>query len=526
MNLITDHWMPVFRKDGTRDKIAPWQITSGIESNKPIVEIDAPRADFKGALYQFLIGLLQTTFAPGDDDEWLEFWENAPNEEVLRDAFYNVKEAFEIDSEGPAFMQSFNDPDLLKQDMLPIEDIVGGSLSSETRKKNKDLFVKRGIIKNISPYWAAVALFSVQVSGVPAWGQHRVGLRGNGPTTTLVLPTEAEGPSPLWKKFWLNVLDRENFQSVPGNKEKREIFDTFPWMAETRKSPNKKPTLPKDCNPLQHYWPLPRRIRLIFSSDKGTCDLSGDTCARCVIGYKRIKDGVYYTGEWMHPLTPYYIDPKKKNPPNSKKVQSGGFVYHHWPETVIGTGAWEPSKTVRDYLDTKLELIEGDRQARLWVFGYDADNANVRCWYESTMPIFPVPQDKREDIQEYVTEMINAASSVLYNLRTSLRKAWFSRPKDAKKGDFSFIDTEFWNRTEKDFYRLLAVLIRDPANEENIRHVFKRWQTTLRNQAESLFDQLVLSSEYGDGNIERVVKARRNLIHWLRNSKQMKNLTA
>ena len=76
MNLITDQWLPVIRKDGSKEKIAPWQITDGINDDRPIMEIDAPRADFKGALYQFLIGLLQTAFAPEDEDEWLDYWEN------------------------------------------------------------------------------------------------------------------------------------------------------------------------------------------------------------------------------------------------------------------------------------------------------------------------------------------------------------------------------------------------------------------------------------------------------------------
>ena len=66
MNLITDPWIPVIRKDGP-DKSCPWQI---VEAENPVIEINAPRPDFQGALYQFMIGLLQTCFAPEDEDEW------------------------------------------------------------------------------------------------------------------------------------------------------------------------------------------------------------------------------------------------------------------------------------------------------------------------------------------------------------------------------------------------------------------------------------------------------------------------
>ena len=56
MNLLNEPWMPVRRGDGTREWIAPHQI-----SDPNIVAFDADRPDFNGALAQFAIGLLQTT---------------------------------------------------------------------------------------------------------------------------------------------------------------------------------------------------------------------------------------------------------------------------------------------------------------------------------------------------------------------------------------------------------------------------------------------------------------------------------
>jgi len=81
MNLITDPWIPVVRQDGTEDTIIPCQI---VETENPVLEIKAPRPDFQGALYQFLIGLLQTCFAPEDKDEWLEYWQNMPEKGKLK----------------------------------------------------------------------------------------------------------------------------------------------------------------------------------------------------------------------------------------------------------------------------------------------------------------------------------------------------------------------------------------------------------------------------------------------------------
>jgi CRISPR-associated protein Cse1 (CRISPR_cse1) len=47
MNLISKPWIPVRRADGSRDKIAPWQITDHLGTDKsPIVAIASPRPDW------------------------------------------------------------------------------------------------------------------------------------------------------------------------------------------------------------------------------------------------------------------------------------------------------------------------------------------------------------------------------------------------------------------------------------------------------------------------------------------------
>jgi hypothetical protein len=40
-NLIREKWIPVRRRDGTKERIAPWGITSNWEAN-PVVSLDAP----------------------------------------------------------------------------------------------------------------------------------------------------------------------------------------------------------------------------------------------------------------------------------------------------------------------------------------------------------------------------------------------------------------------------------------------------------------------------------------------------
>ncbi len=90
-NLIEENWIPVLRASGKKESIAPYRIT---ETHDPIIKIAAPRPDFNGALAQFLIGLVQTIFAPENEEEWEKRFEKPPTPEELKQAFLKVKDAF------------------------------------------------------------------------------------------------------------------------------------------------------------------------------------------------------------------------------------------------------------------------------------------------------------------------------------------------------------------------------------------------------------------------------------------------
>lgn len=518
MNLIEDAWLPVLREEGP-DKIAPWQI---VETTNPVLEITAPRPDFQGALYQFLIGLLQTCFAPEDHDEWLEYWDEMPTVDQLRGCFQKVSSAFELENpDGPAFMQDFNDFD---GEELPIEDLIGGAISDTTRSKNRDLFTKRGTVSVVSPYWAAIALFNVQTTGVLAWGQHRIGLRGNGPITSLVLPTHKDAT--LWGKLWLNVLSAEDFDSVPGEKELLEKKYIFPWLTDTRLSPDKKPTVPTDGNPLQHYWPMPRRIRLFVEEIDGKCDLSGEPISKGIRKYKRIKDGVYYTGGWMHPLTPHF---RKDRLSFASPVLGTHLAddYRDWSALTLngklgGDGdKSQCAKNVSAFIHERLEDLN-DR-GRLWCFGYVAKSADVKRWYDA---VFPLLADERtaSNMQAWAGELIEAAKVVSDLLRNQLKEAWFKRTKDVK-GDMNAVVTEFWQQSEKNFYDLLKRLSDLPGEQRRAPpEIYAFWEQTIRNLALDLFDSWALESPAEDMDMKRIIGARKELEKNLRTSKVMKIL--
>lgn len=529
MNLISDAWLPVIRTSGKKDKIAPWQVA---ERKDPVVELNAPRPDFQGALYQFLIGLLQTCYAPADPDEWLEYWEKPPDEEVLLTKVLAVASAFELDNPtGPAFMQDFNLP---KGETKNIAALLMEFPGDKTIGDNCDHFVKRDSVAKMCHSCAAMALFTLQINAPAGGNGHRVGLRGGGPLTTLVMPTEEMA---LWSKLWLNVLDAADFV----NSIEKPTADVFPWMGPTRVSTQKVvnevkqyigdgvPTTPADTHPLQYYWSMPRRIRILSRGHVvGMCDLCDAHNADVVSDCRTGTWGVDYVGEWVHPLSPYFFDGKKEKPPIAVKGQLGGFGYRHWVGLILAnskTGA-SAAKVARVYMEQRSLEIRTQRIARLWCFGFDMDKMQARCWYDHTLPFFHLDAAQQGNVLSWGGDLINAAWDVAGNLRMQVKAAWFRRPGDVK-GDMSTIVQEFWQQSESDFYKLLERLIALPGDQPLAPpEIYDAWVKRLQTLAYKLFDEWALEAPAEDLDMKRIIAARQNLTKKLYSSKPMKELIA
>ena len=86
LNLITDPWLPVRRLHSGRCTIRPAQIAENI-ADDPVIAIDWPRADFRVATLELLIGLLATACPPREHDSWLELWDKPPDRATLDSAY-------------------------------------------------------------------------------------------------------------------------------------------------------------------------------------------------------------------------------------------------------------------------------------------------------------------------------------------------------------------------------------------------------------------------------------------------------
>jgi CRISPR system Cascade subunit CasA len=517
MNLITDPWLPYLLADGTEQTMP----MAAALSNPEVVNFALPRADFQGAAYQFAIGLLQTVFAPSDDRQWLKRYDDTTSEEELSAAFAKVEHAFDMVGEGPLFMQDFDD--LTSAKPTNVSSLLIEAPGGNTLKLNTDHFVKRGIGECLSLEMAALALFTLQINA-PSGGQgHRVGLRGGGPLTTLVMPQNAEAS--LWRKLWLNVVKAGDIWNEQPDLNSRDVF---PWLGPTRESAKKGTEVyAGDVHPLHMYWAMPRRIRLNVEDAPGTCELSGKPCKLSVTSYRTVNYGYNYSGSWRHPLTPYRWNPKKSDEDHlSVKGQQGGITYKTWDTLTFSSNeqGQVTAKIVEHfYAIADRTCGEHGEIPRLWVFGYDMDNMKARGWYSVEMPLFNVSQGRQDQLLVEVKTLQELANQTLRESRNQIKTAWFSRPSDAK-GDMSYIDLSFWQRTEASFFNAVSALIHGAPNQHwlTAEHA-EAFLKNLAAAALNLFDELVLADAIVDRSMADRIVARRALKDWLTYSKLVKD---
>jgi CRISPR system Cascade subunit CasA len=500
-NLIEERWIPIRRKSGREEQIAPWEITDSHESD-PVTLLNAPRPDFNGALIQFIIGLVQTVAPPEDEDEWENLFDKPPSPDDLKKSFETVKHAFNLGGNGARFMQDFDEIKTVPQN---ISVLLIDSPGENALKNSTDHFVKRGNIDCMCPSCATTALFALQTNAPTGGVGYRVSLRGGGPLTTLVV---GSGANSLWRTVWLNIVEKDGFLRTCCDSKKKDDSDIFPWMAKTRTSEKGSghTTTPEDINPAQMFWGMPRRIRLnIGDAKSGMCDVCGSFSETIINVYKTKNYGVQYTGPFSHPLSPHS---RKDNDIFPVHAQPGGVAYRHWLGLVQKDkkNNREPALVVHKFHDRQ----RNDQLFRLWAFGYDMDNMKPRCWYESTMPLLPLSKEIREEYEDNVANMIMAASEIVKNLRGCVKAAWFKRTKD-KKGDMSFIGTRFWQNTEEDFYDTLHNLKISLEKGNECGWIRNDWHKLICRTSLSLFDEIAWNGPIEDADPKRVVLARYEL---------------
>lgn len=504
LNLIENAWLPAVRADGHAEIIRPAEITSAIETN-PVVAIDWPRADFRIACLEFLIGLIATACPPDPDDEdaWMVGWENPPAPEALADAFAPFARAFDLDGPGPRFLQ---DVEELPGEPDSTETLLIEAPGESTRKKNTALLVKPGRVVRLARPAAAMALFTMQCYA-PAGGRGNLtSVRGGGPLTTLVLPGIA--PCPLWHLIWANVP----FGKPP---EAAALSRVFPWLAATRTADRFPATTPKEAHPLQAFWGMPRRIRLDFveNPEGAPCDLTGIVDPVLVTGWRQRPNGVKYVA-WEHPLSPSYKDAKSGGwlPVHP---QPGGIGYRDWVAIVLGDaeGTRRPARVIADWPGRAADLDEAS-DSRLFAAGYDMDNMKARGFVESEMPLPGTEPEAAAAFAQVSRALAAAATIVAQSLRRAVREALYNRDTKTDSAPLAAVYEAFWAATQDRFFELLRKVRGDW--EAALVERAPVWRKMLRDTALRLFDAAApLDPAVASFDPKRIVKARRDLFFTL-----------
>ena len=494
MDLTTEGWLPVVMQDNARLKIP---LTNILDDN--IFDVSYPRVDFQGAAWQMLIGLLQTTVAPEDEEEWREVWKNGIDKQAWQKALPAIAPAMQFGAVKPAFLQSFEP---LESENSSVAGLLIDAPGGNTLKLNKDHFVKRHVGQKICPHCAVMALFTVQTNSPAGGAGYRVGLRGGGPLTTLVVPQQERDFS-LWKKLWLNVIPEEK-RPTPS-----QYPSIFPWLAPTKTSEKAGNIVtPDNAHVLQAYWGMPRRIELDFEKTvAGSCDLCGQYHSALLQEMRSKNYGVQYDG-WQHPLSPYRQALKDQAAPwLALKGQPGGLSYKDWLGLTLDSedkfNRMQPARVVQK-LPRRLPATG------LWCFAWDMDNAKARCWYQHRIPLMNTPDAKL--LSSVMQQTLQLTSDSLRLLKQWLKAAWFPTPSEAKV-DFSQLDTAFWQETEPAFRQLLEALSSDPARENSLtREILREWEKRLHHEVMNFFDRDVFTDpDCNDDTLLRQLTARSKL---------------
>ena len=511
-NLIEEPWLPVRRRSGAIEHVAPWGITDRIAED-PFTHLAWPRPDFNGAAHEFLIGLLCTAAAPTDEEEWEEGWSAPLGAEELRRRFSRVAPAFDLDGPGARFLQDREPLDGAER--KSVAGLLMDAPGAETQRNNADLFVKRSAGPVVGRAAAAMMLFTLNSYAPSGGAGHRTSLRGGGPLTTLVVADHSELHGTLWGRLWPNVETREQIEARSVTVASADPTRIFPWLAPVRISNPKAggaPTTPEDVDPLHVYWGMPRRIRLLFEEGgRRRCHVTGSDDSVVVAEYRTRNYGADYSEGFQHPLTPYYRQNAKSAIWLPRHPRPGGISYRLWSGLVVTDkgGLRLPAQAIREWRQERRRYASG---TRFVAFGYDMDKMKARAWVEGEIPLRCYDNAERiGEIELFIHDATSGAATVAGLVIRGVKSALYDRPRDAR-GDYGFVAERFFRDTEAEFYAALDdaadEIERQPRSGDPKRTARTRWAAVVARAAIRLFDEYAPSEGLEHGDMLRHVKAR------------------
>lgn len=493
----------------------PADLTDGIDAD-PILDVNWPRADFRCATFEFLIGLLTVAFPPRESDDWYAHWASPPSTTDLETAFAPFAAAFVFDGKGPRAYQDFED---FAAQPTRIETLLIEAPGAATVEKNIALLVKKGCVLVLSRTGAAIALLTLQTMASSGGRGYSPSLRGGGPLTTLVTP---KTPASLWHRLWANVPVAEEPPPL------RDLPRIFPWLVRTRQSNAGRTTTPEDVDWRQAFFGMPRRIRLDFAPNvEGVpCDLTGEIDEVVVGSYRILPQGTKYDA-WggRHPLTPHYKS--KASDPVLLPVhgKAGRIGYRDWVAMLYGdkAGLRMPASCVSLFLSERKDVLpRNERAYRLLAAGYAMvpGQAKALAFVEAETPDITVPESDGVAVAAKARDFVAAANNVADGLGHAVKMALYGDGADVSR-DTTPLTTardRFWADTNDRFFATLNAFPTLPSGAlagQAAIPLAQAWRAVLERAALTIFDDMAPVQDALSPHVKRVVDGRRFLMRTL-----------
>lgn len=521
-SVLTEPWLQVRMADGSIRRVAPWQI-----ADPSVVDISLPRPDMTGAARELVIGLLQALYPPADDEEKLDRIMAPPAVDDMRRIFETRADLFELVEGQSRFLQDHGG--VTTDDVRPIDSLLMNGPGENTRKLQKDFFVRRDVVASACPHCVVLMLAARQFYASGSGAGFRVSPRGGGPLTTIIEFVDDAGKEvPLWHSLYANVIPLSVFggEGLTDANAPRVL----PWLAPLRVSKSGKSevlTTLEHADPLQVYFPAANRAEMVWQEHEAPCpcDVCGEASRLTAVSWKTGQYGVKYTG-LLHPLTPYRQD--KDSGFISMKPKLSGISYLDWMAITFGSeGKDVPALNIRDMKDSISALCSAlNFTPRIRAYGYQLDNASALAWHEATVPFVDVPEHLRRDFAINVTRFVETARQVASLLENQILLALYGKP-DARaaggyklvsvSGDHSHIRRELISATAPAFYDNLPAIV-SALETDGLDEIKRAWLKTLQRQSLALFERHAPVHVTDERNLERLVRMHRRFSGIIRSS--------
>ena len=479
--LISDPWIPVFR-EGQIAVIRPDQI-----AEPGVSRLAWSRPDFNLACIEFLVGLVSMAAPPKDETEWYSRL-ILPNPGQLRETLTPFAANFMLSGGGPRFLQDIEafEVGAKPSEIRSVNTLYIDSAGISTEKKNSDLMVKRGRFSRLAPAEAAMALYTLQAFAPAGGAGNRTSMRGGGPLVTLIRPIDREKEKfSLWRLVFANVTPGLPLQA-------KDAEAALPWLRPTRTSSNNEVLIPSDSHPLEAFFGMPRRLRLVFQNDM-------------ITGVVQKRHGTNYSN-WEHPLTPYYR--QKEDDPEWLPVHptAGHLSYRNWLGITIGTSMESSrlrrlAKSHREYRNRS-----SPPDCEITAGGWAMDNMTPVDFLLDRYPAFPELDEEREI---RVKQLVDAANAALRALEKALRDACKLTGATAKS-----LEEAFYSETEAKFAESVKSIAEDKGIDSPDTRIEESWFKVLRSQTERMYDERATAglADLDPKSIAKRIAERRILI--------------